>query len=200
MYSDNSPLDSCISVANLMLEKFQPEYVSIYSWLNKFESVADYVGIPDHRMGEFLYSMLKSPECLNIKKDDPTRLSFNYSYQEIKSAFLTYYGLLDAIKLARNRFKFRIQYKHETIEKYAASLQNLFIECSYMGSLKSKLTKQFLDGLLNKDISISVQNFNPYNALPFKEAVKKAVELQKLYQNKGLNEQQANRQETNKTG
>ncbi|KAI4476268.1 hypothetical protein M0804_013722 [Polistes exclamans] len=200
MYNQNDSIDSYISKASvLMLEKFHPKNASIYSWLNKFESVADNIGIPNHRMGEFLYSMLESPENLNITKDDRTGLPFNHSYQEVKFAFLTHYGLLDKIKLARDRFKYRVQYEHETIEKYAASLQKLHAECSYVDECNRKLTKQFLRGLCHQDIGICLENIRD-NWLHFNEAVIKAVELQKLWRNTGLNVLKADKQETSNAG
>ncbi|KAI4476271.1 hypothetical protein M0804_013725 [Polistes exclamans] len=172
MHSDDDSLNSYISKASVMLEKFHSHEMPIFPWLNKLESVADYVGVPDHKMAEFLYSMLESPEDLNITKEESSGNSFNYSYEEVKAKFFHCYAYMNITKLARERFRARVQYEHETVEKYAESLKKLFDECSYKGEYRSKLRNKFVHGLYDDDLRISFKNIR---YLRFNEAVKKAV-------------------------
>ncbi|KAI4472765.1 hypothetical protein M0804_015624 [Polistes exclamans] len=199
MHSDDDSLNSYISKASVMLEKFHSYGMPIFPWLNKFESVADYVEVPDHRMGEFLYSMLESPEDLNITKDESSGHSFNHSYEEIKAKFFHCYAYMNIRKLARERLRVRVQYEHETVEKYAESLKKLFDECSYRKSNRNKLKKKFLYGLYDENLRISFTNIR---YLRFNEAVKKAVELRDMLEMVKLvpYKRQADRQEIKQKG
>ncbi|KAI4475956.1 hypothetical protein M0804_013974 [Polistes exclamans] len=179
MHSDDDSLNSYISKASLMLQKWQPA-APVYSWLQKFESVADYIGVPDDRWVEFFYSMLEFPEDLNITKEEFSDNSFNYSYEAIKIKFLIRYAHTNIARLARDSFKDRMQYEHETIEKYAESLEKLHNECFYVLLTGERLKRQFVNGLRDEDIRISLKNTKN---LTFNKVVKKAVEMRDILKN-----------------
>lgn len=118
--------------------------------------------------------MLESPEQLKITKDEA---SFNYSYKAIKAKFLNCYASMNIKRLNRERFRVRVQYEHETIEKYAESLKKLFDQCSYKGTYRSIITKKFVYGLYDDELRVSMKNTN---YLRFNAAVKKAVIIQNM--------------------
>lgn len=175
MHNDGDSLNSYIFKARLMINKYHPIKARIYSWLQKFESVADYIGVPNHRWGQFLYSMLEFPEDIDVTEDDFYDNHYNCSYEVIKTKLLIRYAHLNIARLARESFIYRIQYYHETIEKYAEGLEKLHNECFYVLLAGERLKRQFINGLRNKDVRNSIKNTEK---LTFHELVKISVELQ----------------------
>ncbi|XP_043485374.1 uncharacterized protein LOC122513167 [Polistes fuscatus] len=164
------------SKAASFLEKFNPRRIQFFSWLNNFESVIDHIELPDNKRVEFFLEMLEYPEMKedirNVLQITFKKKSINHTYEEVVSKFSAFHTGLPTTDFYRMRFQDRVQYKHETIKKYAESLEKLYSHCSYKNKYYLKI--QFVRGLYEEQIRIFL---NKHKNIEFDEALKKAVEL-----------------------
>ncbi|KAI4476849.1 hypothetical protein M0804_013293 [Polistes exclamans] len=118
-----------------------------YVWLNKFEFVADYIGVPKFRMSKFFNKMVDHEVHTSVKNNYPSVDFSVLLYEEIAYRYLRYLSSSKEIYLHRTRFMCRHQYENETIMKYADNLRKLYYKCWYECNQEEILCEQFLNGI-----------------------------------------------------
>lgn len=161
-----------------LLNPYPKGNVIFFEWLNEFEFVADLISVPEHYMVQFFQSMVENGIHIYIKTKYPDVDYFNCSYKEIINIFHYLFDSIDNEREAyRKRFVRRYQFEEETIEKYAASLEELYDKCSYTvtaASKNKKMCSQFIKGIRDNEIRLLSQN---YPLLNFDAVSSLAIEL-----------------------
>ncbi|KAI4476846.1 hypothetical protein M0804_013290 [Polistes exclamans] len=150
---------------------------NFYEWFNKFEYVADTVGVPDAKMIKFFDAMVNN-DTHNIVKQKFSSVKFSeLTYDEITNHYLRYYTPFYESDLHKKRFMCRNQYEQEPLQKYANNLRKIYNNCSAINRTKDTLIERFVNGICDSDIRYHLENKSP--GLSFYEMVEEAIKLEK---------------------
>ncbi|KAI4476661.1 hypothetical protein M0804_013382 [Polistes exclamans] len=149
-----------------------------FEWVNKFEYVADMIGLPDKKLNIFFDKMVSNGVHTGVKKANPFVEFSKLSYEEKIILYLCYFSPIDKREVHRRRFTSRKQYEDETIKKFASHLQKIHDKCNYKLKSVQKLREQFLSGLRNKYIVTQLM-LNTSSRIPFTKLVEKAIGFEK---------------------
>lgn len=164
-----------VNRALVEMNTYHPKYEgSFHVWFNKFEYVADIIGVLDHMIIEFFYKMVDDVVHKRIQKDYTYINFFKMSYSQIINNYLIFFssGFYD---LHKERFFRRKQYERESIKKYASNLQKIYDKLYYKTNMEKDLCAQFINGIRENDIK---NNLIELPFLSFGEMVKKAIEFE----------------------
>lgn len=119
------------------------------SWLNKFEYVAEKSELPDHKMGEFLITMLHNNIQEHIELKYPHIIVSEFSYEVIINYYYNIFSVFNEFNLHRKRFYCRFQYEEETIEEYTINLRKIYNKCYkiYKNDSEEEQCAQFIKGI-----------------------------------------------------
>ncbi|KAI4473670.1 hypothetical protein M0804_015241 [Polistes exclamans] len=163
---------SMISIYNLEQEEV------FYAWLNKFEYVADVVGVPDKKMVTFFNEMVDNHVHDKVKQYYFPTNFLKLSYEDIINYYLRYFSSSCGNDGNKKRFMCRNQYEQETISKYAENLRKIYNKCNFKNRLKERLCEKFRNGIRNVDIRAHLIR-SP--RLSLEEAVALSISLEKLF-------------------
>ncbi|KAI4476667.1 hypothetical protein M0804_013388 [Polistes exclamans] len=153
-------INDFITPALSMIQSYNPEKDGLfYEWLNKFEYVADTIGVPDNLMVEFFNGMVDDDVHESVMETNQSVNFSELSYDEIINHYLRYFSSSDDIDLHRKRFLCRNQYEQESIENYADCLRKIYYKCSDINRLEEELCIQFLNGIRDDKIKAYFKEF-----------------------------------------
>ncbi|KAI4476660.1 hypothetical protein M0804_013381 [Polistes exclamans] len=149
-----------LNPARSMIQTYSPQTEGMFcTWLNKFEYVADCVGVPDFKMIEFFNNMMNSDVHMSVRKTFYCVNFSKLSYEEILNYYLRYFSVSNVTNFYRSRFMSRNQYEEETIENYAYDLQKIYDKCNYTNHRNERLCEQFRSGIRDDKIRIQLKNY-----------------------------------------
>ncbi|KAI4476686.1 hypothetical protein M0804_013407 [Polistes exclamans] len=146
-----------------------------YKWLNKFEFVANVIGVPDTKMIEFFEIMVDNKMQNKMKMILFIGNISELPYDEIIDKYL-YYFYLSPKTGYQNRFYIRNQYEREPIRNYANRLLKIYNKCDYGNIIDDILCEKFFNGLREDLIRI---HFCKSLISSFGEMLAKAIEFEK---------------------
>ncbi|KAI4476678.1 hypothetical protein M0804_013399 [Polistes exclamans] len=147
-FTNGNDLSDYLIPARIMISVYSPEKEEVfYYWLNKFEFVADFIGVPNTKMVEFFNKMIISHVHKSVKETYKSVKLSELPYDEIINYYLRYFAPSYENDLHRSRFTCRMQYENETIEKYADSLRKIHNKCNNASNLEEELCRQFIIGI-----------------------------------------------------
>ncbi|KAI4476850.1 hypothetical protein M0804_013294 [Polistes exclamans] len=147
-YPKTDEMHKYLNAARPMIHIYKSKEEDLfYVWLNKFEFVADYIGVPKYKMPKFFNRMVDNEVHTSVKNNYPSVDFSELLYEEIAYRYLRYFSSSDEQYVHRNRFMCRHQYENETIMKYADNLRKLFYKCWYNVNQEEILCEQFLNGI-----------------------------------------------------
>ncbi|KAI4476128.1 hypothetical protein M0804_013858 [Polistes exclamans] len=166
---------------NINLYKLENED-PFHIWFNKFEYLADIVGVPDNRMIELFNNMVASDVHTNVRKASPSINFFKISYEEIIDNYHLYFSEYYEYDLHRKRFFSRIQYEKETIKTFSEKLKRIYNKLNYKSDTDFELCAQFINGIFGDDIKIHLCETLD---LSFDDMVAKAMDFktEKIFRN-----------------
>ncbi|KAI4476666.1 hypothetical protein M0804_013387 [Polistes exclamans] len=176
-FSKYNLMEYYVNQAHLEINNYNPKTgVPFHAWLNKFEYVADTIGVKEDKMITFFKRMVDTDFQASIKVFFGSKL-YNMSYSEIIESYLHYFSP-NEMDLHRARFNCRKQYKHETITKYADNLQKIYNKCyeMYKSDPEDELCAQFIKGINDNVIRTFLSKTS---GLSFNETVEKAIKFSK---------------------
>ncbi|KAI4474841.1 hypothetical protein M0804_014646 [Polistes exclamans] len=147
-----------------------------HTWLNKFEYVADMIGVPDNKMIEFFNKMVENDVHKCVREANSSIDFSELSYEKTIEYYFCKFDSFYEDDLYKARFFDRNQYEEERIEKYANSLQYMYNMCRSINRIEEKLCKKFINGCLNNELRKYLQKIPK---LSFVETVAKATEFLK---------------------
>ncbi|KAI4476118.1 hypothetical protein M0804_013848 [Polistes exclamans] len=166
-------VNNYLRTALLMMNIYNPKKERLfYRWLNKFEYVADTIGVPDDIMIAFFNKMIGNNVHKAILQSYPHIDILKLSYEEKVSLYLNFFFQSNEIFIHRKRFKCRHQFRGETLQKFANSLRKIFYKCDYQTCFEERLCEQFMDGIYDDDLR---NNLSKISKISFKTLLEKAI-------------------------
>ncbi|KAI4476855.1 hypothetical protein M0804_013299 [Polistes exclamans] len=150
--SNDQPLSYYINRARSMMDIYKASS-KFYSWLNKFEFVADIIEVPGDKMIQFFNHMVENDTLIHVQLCFPNINYSQLSYEEIIKLYHYLFDNFDNVKdTYRERFLCREQFEQEPIQKYAANLEKIYSKCEYITRKDSRIRDRFISGLRDEDI------------------------------------------------
>ncbi|KAI4476844.1 hypothetical protein M0804_013288 [Polistes exclamans] len=177
-FEENNHINTYLNEALTMINTYNIEREGTFHlWFNKFEYVADFVGVPNKTMVKFFKVMIDDEIHNKVKKTYPFVDFSLYSYEEILNYYIRCFDSAYEISFHRKRFYNRNQYEKEPIAKYADSLRNILNKCFYTNNTEDIFWKQFIIGIRNDDVRIHL-NKTPH--LTYAKTIRKAIEFEEM--------------------
>ncbi|KAI4476851.1 hypothetical protein M0804_013295 [Polistes exclamans] len=145
--------------ARTMIKVYNPDKdLVFYCWINKFEFVADFVGVPNTKMVQFFNKMVTSDVHTSVQEVNPSVKLSELPYDEIINYYIRYFAPCYESDLHRSRFMCRMQYENEKIERYADSLRKIYNKCCHSNYSEDTLSEKFINGIHNDIIRMYLSN------------------------------------------
>ncbi|KAI4472229.1 hypothetical protein M0802_017033 [Mischocyttarus mexicanus] len=158
-----------------MMNPYNPYDDKFHLWLNQFEYAAEVYVLTDVQRKELFMRMIPYYVHEEFKSKCPYENPSELSYDEIVIKFYECFETTDRnSSLRRSQFLSRMQYETETVKMFGNCLQEIYNKCNYTDASKKKLRKQFLEGLRDIELQVSLSN---YRNFPFESVLLRAVQL-----------------------
>ncbi|KAI4476674.1 hypothetical protein M0804_013395 [Polistes exclamans] len=127
-----------------------------YEWINKFEYVADIIEVPSNKIHDFFKNMVHS-DIHALVRDPYPRIKF--SYELIVNRYLRCLYEKNELTSHRERFIYRRQYEHETLQHFANSLWRIQHYCQYKDNFEERLREKFRHGIYDENIKAYIDKY-----------------------------------------
>ncbi|KAI4476847.1 hypothetical protein M0804_013291 [Polistes exclamans] len=149
---------------------------TFHLWFNKFEYVADFIGVPYKKMVKFFNVMVNEKIRIKFNKDFSFMKSSIRTYEELIRNYIIYFEPSSELLFHRKRFLCRNQYEKETIENFMNNLRKILYQCFYITNIEDRLLKQFIIGIRNEELRIQL---NQNDSLSITEMLTRAIAFEK---------------------
>ncbi|KAI4476809.1 hypothetical protein M0804_013253 [Polistes exclamans] len=147
-----------------------------FLWLNRFEYVADYIGVSRDEIVEFFFALVDNKNHEQVRENCPDVNLTEQPYELLINYYIQYLLFTDELKIHRNRFCNRNQYEQEPIENYSRNLWKIYNMCGFQCDIDYILCQRFRNGIRDDDIKTHL--FKAPD-LSFKDTVARAIEFAK---------------------